>query len=253
MKDFLIESGFLFEGDFLQLPEYVKSVKIDVGLSVNAPQTSEWLSRDSELFVIGFEPVTKNREAIMSGVSIWPTNLDPDLVGKRVMILPCALGEISVPSRIDMYITKVDPGCSSLLEPIDIEVDYIESVPLFKLEDFLQYFPFHIIEHIDHIKIDVQGTDLAVLRGLGDYLEKFMAVTIEIDTRNYHETENSIKGVSDLLRVHGFRKIRTGRIFDLYRKVRGYQIELQVDDPTFINKNRIALTRIRKYVFFQRG
>jgi FkbM family methyltransferase len=253
MKDFLLANGFSFEGDFLRIPDYAKTIKLDVGLSVNAPQSAVWLAAEPELFVFGFEPVSKNREAIMSGISPWPTNLNPDLVGEKIMIVPCALGNISMPDGLDMFITKKDPGCSSLLEPIEIEVDYKETVPLFRLQDFLDCFPFHLIPHIDHIKIDVQGTDIDVLRGLGDYLTKIMAVTIEIDTRNYHMTQNSSKGVTALLRAHGFRKIHTGRMSRIYRMLRGYQIELQVDDPTFINKKKIALTRKRRYFLFQRG
>ena len=253
VRDFLIASGFAFQGDFLVLPNYCKTVKFDVGLSVNAPQSAAWLAQDPGLFVFGFEPVSKNRDAIMTGVSSWPTNLDPNLVGERIEIIPCALGSSSNPNGMKMYITKLDPGCSSLLEPIDIEVDYFETVPVFTLENFLKYFPFQQIPLIDHLKIDVQGTDIEVLKGLGMYMDRFMAITIEIDIANYRETQNSQKGVIKLLRAQGFRKIRSNRIAKFYRNLRGYQIELEVDDPTFINSAKIGLTRTRRFFIFQRG
>ena len=39
-----------------QIPENIKHVNIDIGLSYNAPQSQVWLSNTPDLFVFGFEP-----------------------------------------------------------------------------------------------------------------------------------------------------------------------------------------------------
>jgi len=92
------------------------------------------LSRDPELYIFGFEPVTQNIEAIKRGDSPWPINLDPSQIDKRIKIVPCALSSHINPEGQKMFITLNDPGCSSLLEPTSFEVAYEETVPVYTLE-----------------------------------------------------------------------------------------------------------------------
>ena len=43
-----------------------KRVKIDVGLSYSAPHSQDWLSKDDDLIVIGFEPNPDCIDSILS-------------------------------------------------------------------------------------------------------------------------------------------------------------------------------------------
>ena len=44
----------------------IKRIKLDIGLSYNAPQSNNWLKHDDDVLVIGFEP---NPECINSILS----------------------------------------------------------------------------------------------------------------------------------------------------------------------------------------
>ena len=139
MQKLIEASGTEILDGRIVLPEYCKSVRLDVGLSVNAPQSAVWISRDPTLHVFGFEPVSENRKMILRGDAPWPINLDPKLVGKRVNIIPCALMEKSAHEGLDIFVTKKDPGCSSLLKPKSFEVDYTERIDVGTLNEFLEY------------------------------------------------------------------------------------------------------------------
>lgn len=253
MRKFLEEEGFQFDGDFLRIPEKCDSVKLDVGLSVNAPQSAIWLSRDPELYIFGFEPVTQNIEAIRRGDSPWPVNLDPYQIDKRIKIVPCALSSRINPEGQKMFITLNDPGCSSLLEPTSFEVAYEETVPVYTLEAFLNYFPFHKVPVIEHLKIDVQGMDLEVLIGAGKFLNRFLAITIEIDLNGYKQSKNSMKKIKGILRSENFRLSPTTLLGRSILRIRGLNIDFQVDDPTFFHKHNIRVSRNRKVDIFQQG
>jgi FkbM family methyltransferase len=253
MKQFLKANNVALVGGLLSLPSYCTKVKLDVGLSVSAPQSAIWLNREPNLFVYGFEPVERNREAILSGNHHWPIKLNPALIGQRILIIPCALGRDSIPEGQRMFITKTDPGCSSLLEPIGMEIDYMEEVPVFSLGDFLSHFPFQRIKQIDHLKIDVQGSDFEVLRGAGEFLKKIMAITIEVDTSNYVGTRNSSLGIKVYLLKRGFLRIRNRTLWIFISRLFGKALTVETDDPTYLNLRFLLIRTTHSISLFQRG
>jgi FkbM family methyltransferase len=253
VRKFLEEKGFLFDGDYLHIPEKYNRVKVDVGLSVNAPQSAIWLSRDPELYVFGFEPVSQNIQTILRGDSKWPINLDPYLVDKRFKIVPCALGSSINLEGQKMFVTLNDPGCSSLLQPTSFEIAYEETVPVYTLDAFLNFFPFHKVPIIDHLKIDVQGMDLAVLKGAQRYLNKFLAVTIEIDLVGYRNSENSLKEIKRILKLEQFKTAPATSFGRNKLKIQGLNIDFQVDDPTYFHKENVKVSKKRRVEIFQRG
>lgn len=253
MKQLLESAGILLEGETIHLPKSCSSVRIDVGLSVNAPQSQVWLTRDPNLHVFGFEPVKANREKILMGNSPWPVNLDPLLVGNRIHIIPCALLDKHVPGGMDIYVTKKDPGCSSVLAPKTFEVDYIERVNVESLDTFFKHFPFEQIPFIHHLKIDVQGADIQVLEGASENLRKILAITVEVDTNEYRDTRNSIESIYELLRPHGFELYKKGIIQSFLRRIKGIRVNVETDDPTFINVPLYKAKRPQDFWVYQRG
>ena len=235
------------------IPDRFKSVRIDVGLSVNAPQSQIWLDKDSELLVFGFEPVSANLKSIKSGVSSWPVNLDPTRINNSIYIINCALLEKALDDGKIIYVTKNDPGCSSVLKPKNFEVAYEEKVNVSTLNTFLDYFPFTQIPYISHLKIDVQGADIQVIEGATNYLSKIMAITAEVDTNEYSGTRNSLQNISDLLKPHGFVLCKKDILSRILLRLKGIRIKNETDDPTFIN---IALYKKHKptnFWIYQRG
>jgi FkbM family methyltransferase len=253
MRKLLEAAGVEIFNDKIKLPSSCSSVRIDVGLSVNAPQSQVWLTRDDNLHVFGFEPVSANREKIYRGDSPWPINLNPEYIGKRIHIIPCALLEASNPEGMSIFVTKRDPGCSSVLRPNTFEVDYMETVEVECLKSFFELFPFDQVPYIHHLKIDVQGADIQVLEGAGDYLGSIMAITVEVDTNEYQNTRNSFSAIKNLLAPFGFRLVKRSLTGRIVRRLKGIKINVESDDPTFINISLYKNQKPRGFWAYQRG
>ena len=253
MQSFLQSVGVLFDHDRLSIPEYAVSVKIDVGLSVNAPQSSIWLKRDCGLFVFGFEPLLDNIERIKTGDSEWPENLSPELVGKRIVIVPCALSSKTDLGGRDFFVTKNDPGCSSLLAPISMEVLKVVRVPVITLDSFLNLFPFDRFPIIEHLKIDVQGADFEVIKGAEAHLDKIMFVTLEIDTFHYIGTTQSEGEIKKHMKARGFVLISNSLFGRFLRFLKGIKVNLETDDPTFLNYKLYTDNSKPQKSVYQRG
>jgi hypothetical protein len=237
----------------LPIPQYATKVSIDVGLSVNAPQSATWLEHDPELFVLGFEPIQSNIDFIYKGNAPWPKNLQPWMIGKRICIVKAALAETDEPKPVNFYVTKLDPGCSSFLKPVSLEIDRIELVNVFKLDTILEHFPYNRIPYIEHLKIDAQGTDFNVVKGVTNNLNRILFVTLEVDTVNYIGSNQSEKEVSEFFRLNGFHRISNSILSRINRKIRRINVDLETDDPTYINLPLyFKLGRPQKWIY-QRG
>ena len=253
MQKLIEASGIEILDGRIVLPKYCKTVRLDVGLSVNAPQSAIWLSRDTTLHVFGFEPVSENRKTILRGDAPWPVNLNPDLIGKRINIIPCALMEKSAPDGLDIFVTKKDPGCSSLLRPKSFEIDYTERIAVGTLNDFLEHFPFNVVPYISHLKIDVQGADIQVIEGGIKFLDRIMSITSEVDTTEYEETRNSTHALSKMLKPYGFILLKKHFFAKLILRLRGIRISVEADDPTFLNLRLFKTEKPIGFWVYQRG
>ena len=257
---------------FISLPVWCKSVKIDVGLSFNAPMTTEWLRRQPlGLLVFSFEPITDNLERSRELVN----KITQDSPGtSRAITLPFALGEIE--SSELMYVTS-DRGESSLLEPLGKGPTRLETVTSIRLESLLCLFDWDDCERIDFLKTDCQGTDIAVLRGAGKFIEKIAVITCEADTPGYRGSKNSFTRIAKLLEPRGFmcsnprpryRRV-IGRVLEflpalktLYMQLakkpknlstHSNQTSIETEDPTFFNKRYISAINRGDVVAYQRG
>jgi FkbM family methyltransferase len=234
MKDLLLKEGIPFADNRMEIPKWARRIKLDVGLSVNAPHSQVWLEKDSDLFVIGFEPLRENIRSIMEGTSNWPINLNPEFIGKRMWIIPCALGNISG-SQSKIYITAKDPGCSSLLMPRTFEVKDVLSTQIWKLSDFLEFIPWNQFNFVEHLKIDVQGMDFEVLKGAEEYLNRILFITLEVDTDEYTNTTNDLDSISNWLKAYGFKPLPRSRVRKAVWNLLHPRFSVSVKDPTFFN------------------
>lgn len=199
----------------IHIPESIKHVKLDVGLSYGAPMSQQWLSKEDDLMVFGFEP---NPEAV--NLIRSPTNckkheshgdvLEYKYVNKQCFILPVALSLETEESK-PFYITTLDEGCSSFYKPSGVlfDISNVIQVPVITLADFLSYFPWDTIPYIEYLKIDAQGADLDILRGAGDYLEKIVFITAESSVGNLYldVKDNDVNKVDEYMKEQGFLRI----------------------------------------------
>jgi len=255
MEHILLSSNIKFEQGKIKIPSNCTKVSIDVGLSLNALQSEQWLSKDPNLFVIGFEPVKFNIESILNGYLKPSLNLK--YLNKRFILIPCALSNENNLEGVSMYVTP-DKGTSSLLLPKYFEVEHIEKVSVVTLESFLSsFFPFDRFPMIQHLKIDTQGSDFNVLLGAGNFISKFLAITVEIDNYAYHDTINNPAKIRRYLARQGFfqynmekgKRIRNINNFIL--NLRRSKIKVNTKDPTFLNRSLIKKYKKENFNIFQ--
>ena len=243
----ILSSGLLLKNAKIHLPEWVTSIKIDVGLSGNAPQSEIWTEHDENLVVFGFEPVSGNRKMIETYNSSWPIKLNPIKLRKSVFVIPVALSSNRSTNKLKMYITDDDPGCSSLLIPIQIQSTNCEYVPVYRLKDFFVFFPFDEFKYIDHLKIDAQGMDFEIIIGCSEYLKYISYVTAEVD-QSYRNSKNSFFLLNIFMFSKGFVKV--GKLSNLVLK-KLFNHEILVGDPTFFNTRLFYQNRKNIFIYQQ--
>ena len=211
----------------------IKKVKIDIGLSYNAPHSNLWLDNDTDLIVFGFEPDIDSVNCILSQniVKKQPSHGTPiknEYINTRFFIMPVALDNVIDPIEKDFYVLQNDCGTSSLYHPHSNlgEIRKIYKVPVFSLKHFFDIFPWDRFEYIEYIKIDAQGADLNILKSAQDYIKKIVYITAEPEHNSYDNTEtNNIENITSYLEEQNFIKI----------------IHPNTIDPTYINKNYLHL------------
>jgi FkbM family methyltransferase len=236
LKQILLDNRFLFdENNKIIFKENIKHIKIDVGLSFDAPHSQNWIDNDTEnnVIVIGFEANPLWNEYILSPVKnnnfkdfhTYTVPIKYENLYNKFFLVPVALGNVCEPEFMNFYVPQHSEGCCSLLVPNkDILGDVVKThtVPVYSLSNFLDFIDFDKIDYIDYIKIDVQGYDINVLKGIGDYIKKIVYVTIEPEVNQYHGAETNSKENIDKYMVNmGFTRIT----------------HENTQDPTYLNDN----------------
>tara|TARA_Y100000034_G_scaffold136852_1_gene216398 strand:+ start:6131 stop:6943 length:813 start_codon:yes stop_codon:yes gene_type:complete len=153
----------------------------DVGSRYGLQPQWEKLEKEGYVEIIGFEPNNDECKRLNS-----MTN---------VKHYPYALGERQ--EERFLYQTR-NPGCSSLLLP-NIKViknykfqthiwDVMEEIPTMVI-DGKTLIENHGVPAPDYMKLDTQGFEYFVLKGLGKYLEKVWAFEIETHFHEIYEGE----------------------------------------------------------------
>lgn len=221
------------------IPKNCTHVKIDIGLSYGANQSSNWLDTEENIVVFGFEPNPDAFENINKGnIKLRdPSHAEggnplnkKHIDSGRMIIFNSALSNVDKLIEMDFYVNSKDCGTSSLY-PHDQQylgpIEKIIKVPVYSLKMFFDTFPWDKFNYIDYIKIDAQGSDLNILKGAGDYLkDKVVYVTAEPDGNQYFGADGcNIENITNYMTSIGFNKIN----------------HLNTRDPTFLNNKFIDL------------
>ena len=245
---YINQSGAKVARGKILVADFVTSIKIDVGLSGNAPQSKVWIDANPNALIFGFEPLSMNIKMITEASSTWPIKLNPRDIGRNIFIIPVALSSKTLGHKLKMKITDMDSGSSSLLDSTNLLQSTWEYVPVFKLDDFIEFIDLERFEFIEYVKIDAQGMDFEVIRGAKKYLNKICFITAELDL-NYSGTKNNSRKLNYFMTLRGFLKL--GKLSSyLLRRV--FQIKINVDDPTYVNL-RLLHKINRNFFIYQKG
>lgn len=220
--------------NFNKIPLNKNRIKIDIGLSYNAPHTKIWFENDNynnDLYVIGFEPNIYNVNNILNKNDYHQYAIENKYMDdNHFCLINIALSNVKEMKEMDFYCTKKDPGTSSLYCPnnnLNDEIKEIIKVPVYSLKHFFDIFDWERFPYIEYIKIDAQGSDLDILIGAEDYLKnRVVYITAEPEYSQYHNSEhNNFDNIKKYLESQNFILINHPNTID----------------PTFINNKFLYL------------
>lgn len=251
IKKYLTDLGIIDQkSGYLDIPDWVKRIRIDVGLSSNAPHSSIWLSEDENLLVFGFEPNHRNIEKLRSGTSDWPIKIDKKLIDKKLILIPMALGNVNGVVKRKFYDTKIDSGQSSIYKPKgNLEILNSYSVDCCNISEFINLIPQSRFPVIEYLKTDCQGADFEILLSSKPVLKRIAVYTLELERLQYEGTNFSDDEVNTI-----FKKERFFR-YNLFNALLNNVSPLifSTKDSTFINKELTMIIKEAKAKFTQLG
>lgn len=272
LVDYLKEAGLqIQEGGTIVMPDWVRRVKVDVGLSYSAPNSIKWIREDPNLMVFGFEPLPESCEELRRELS---KHHDSEVLARQLIVLPVALG---VKAGMAQLHVTAETASSSLLPPKEIEQVETVTVPVFPLSDLMRSIPLGMIERVDYLKLDCQGLDLEILKATGpDWLRRIAIVTAEAEDEQYVGSSNGLRALIEFMTAIGFihlnprssLRVSVGKLLSKSSIVRALRIRfpvrrsreadsanisIQVEDPTFINRAFLREVLDGEITGFQKG
>lgn len=173
----------------------------DIGSAGGPPLLYRFLMKFGYLNYLGFDPDDSwmSKEKVIDKLFKLPT-------GDHMRV---ALGDDE--QEKTLFITSF-PECSSFLRPDLSAISNSELRRLFMITDEIKMKTRRLDEVIqiydlsapDILKIDVQGYELNVLSGLGNYLSEIFAIEMEVRVMSLYQDEPSFSEVNSFLYQHGF-------------------------------------------------
>jgi hypothetical protein len=230
----MILDMYLDENGKFIIPSHIKNIRLDIGLSYCAPNSTIWLKENPDTFVIGVEA---NKYAcariISNGFIAHQRNLSFSFPHNNFILLNVALDNVTEKTKKPFYHMAGDVGVSSLLKPTNTLGDSIaelSDVDVVSLSYILEKIDWNRFEYIELVKIDTQGKDLDIIKSAGNYLDKIVYLNCEINTFNHYEDNPKPDDYDKYLLNNGFDAVLDNCF-----------VNNEVVDRTYINKKYMYL------------
>ena len=186
----LFLTGYYERAESLRVIELLSTgdVVVDVGANIGYYTCLMSKSVGAEGVVFAFEPVSDNREVLEENIALNGLN--------NVSVYSCALAEVKEKSKI--YLNNDNLGAHSLVggenAQHSIEIDVVP---------FDEVVPYR---QIALVKIDVEGYELSVLRGMEEHARKGMIkhILIEYTPSKIAQNGQSPAEFFSIIKRHGF-------------------------------------------------
>lgn len=145
--------------------------------------------------VIAFEPSVRERRKLLKHLQLNACT--------NVQVEENALGE-TVGIEKFFIVEGRETGCNSLRPPAVRKSTYVVEVPITRLNEYVQ---LQNLARVDFVKMDVEGAELAVLKGATDFLERRPRPIIfcEVQDLRTRPWGYPAREIVDFLRQRGFR------------------------------------------------
>jgi FkbM family methyltransferase len=173
-------------------------VLYDIGANVGAYSLVAWKKVEGQCLVYAFEPsfstfaaLCRNIIVNKSGDRIVPMQI---ALSDRTSLLPFRYGELGAGAAMHAGIDDVQPTGNGA-PPSSV---FTQRLLAFRLDDLVRIFD---LKPPTHLKIDVDGPELAVLHGAGDLIKQreLRSIAVELDENRYPNRE-----IESLLESNGF-------------------------------------------------
>lgn len=185
--------------------ESSETILFDIGGNIGdyAIELSKAFGDNSKIY--SFEPVSKTYTELVSNVKSIPN------------ITPINIGFSDKEGELEIFKYSSDSGLSSVfkrdLSEIGAQLDEIEKIQLTTIDQFCKQ---NNIKEIYHLKIDVEGNEMNVLKGASNMINSGNIKSIQfeygeawIDARTY------LKDAYELLQDYSFYRVVKGGVFPL--------------------------------------
>lgn len=113
--------------------------------------------------------------------------------------------------RSNLYVTS-QPGCSSFLEPDKKILKFYNRQEWFEIDDVYEIETSSLksiknelkLESPDFLKIDVEGMDLEILKGLGGAIDNVLGLRMEINYLGHRKQQSSVGEIFTYLEKNNF-------------------------------------------------
>lgn len=202
-----------------------KKLRLDIGTSISAPVTRYWFNNLEDIYVIGIEP----NPDCLDKENFWQNNFfnikkmfENHPQGENYYHIIGACDNVEKLTEQEFYLLSGNVGCSSLLRP---KYENINGCSLDKIINVETFSIFSLLENIicdtiELIKVDTQGKDLDVIKGMKNKIKNVCYIDLEDDSTFYYHNASSHSEIIEYMRLNDF---------DLYQAING--------NLRFINKN----------------
>ena len=230
----MILNDFLDNNGKFIIPEHIKNIRFDIGLSYCAPNSTIWLNDSDDTFVIGIEANKYACDRIISGGFIaHQKHLSFPYPHKNFILINVALDDVKEITTKPFYHMSSDVGVSSLLKPTDSlghTLQEISDVTVIPFSFILEKIDWDRFDYIELVKIDTQGKDLDIIKSAGKFLDKIVYLNCEINTFDHYENNNKPNEFNDFLINNGFNFVLDNSF-----------VNGEVVDRTYINNKFLHL------------